>query len=69
MCANKFTGEDLKRAASRVNLALTDEQAKLLAEGRTVNLSNSCPGVLLVDLGGGCGLYYNPPFGVSVCCM
>jgi hypothetical protein len=60
-------GLRIKEAASKVGLSLTDDQLESLSRGEPVQL-RGCNGIKIVDLGGGCALYWNPPFGVSVCC-
>jgi hypothetical protein len=66
----------IKEAAEKAQLSLTDEQASKLEKGESIKLEaakiktlGGCSGIKIVDLGGGCGLYYNFPAGISVCCQ
>lgn len=75
------TAEQIKKAAKSAQLSISDEDAKKLESGGSVRLEEAssapkataatgCSGIKIVDLGGGCGIYFNPfPPSINVCCQ
>lgn len=74
----KVKKEELSKATSALKFDLTEQQLEALNNGESIDVREialtesfgmGCSGIKLADLGGNCGLYYNPPFGISVCCL
>ena len=76
----KPKAEQISSAAGKAGLRLSPDDVKRLEAGEVVSIdaqkvpaaaSAGCSGIKLVDLGGGCGLYFIPfPVPqISVCCQ
>jgi hypothetical protein len=76
---SKPTATQIETAARSAGLNLQSTDVARLEKGESVPLDPSkvqpaaaagCSGIKLIDLGGGCALYFNPfPPGISVCCQ
>jgi hypothetical protein len=74
----KPNAQQIGEAAAKAGLRLSSEDVTRLDHGQPVGLKQEhvaapagrgCSGIKLVDLGGGCGLYFTPfPPQISVCC-